>query len=345
MLATMSMFLVSCGRWCCVKTCFSSLSFPELPPGYSYTPVTMGYRSPTPLAHSADPADAETMQPVPTAAEPEQSRTIAHGAKIHCDARSALTERASPREQQITANTLDTVEQNEHSLLRSSEEKETANALPTENSTVEQLEPSVKDNVPCLRHLIASQGNDPEGRLEGEECRGQTSAVGSAHSTVEPTTLTNNTLDVRNSDHSSLVPEADLRMEGGTDEEAAQKNQDEDCESHRHASERDEVLKWRVDCVAGMNALVAAGLSMGELLALEPDFANIPVPPSRPATSTFNPCSGMHGIALLSELAELEQRQQNYDGTAQGNFLNSHDPTSVPHLNNVLHLLIFILLH
>ncbi|XP_055509952.1 LOW QUALITY PROTEIN: BAH and coiled-coil domain-containing protein 1 [Leucoraja erinacea] len=291
---------------------------PELPPGYSYTPVSMGYRSPTPLAHSADPADAETMQPVPTAAEPEQSRTIAHGAKIHCDARSALTERASPREQQITANTLDTVEQNEHSLLRSSEEKETANALPTENSTVEQLEPSVKDNVPCLRHLIASQGNDPEGRLEGEGCRGQTSAVGSAHSTVEPTTLTNNTLDVRNSDHSSLVPEADLRMEGGTDEEAAQVNQDEDCESHRHASERDEVLKWRVDCVAGMNALVAAGLSMGELLALEPDFANIPVPPSRPATSTFNPCSGMHGIALLSELAELEQRQQNYDGTAQG---------------------------
>ncbi|XP_059804520.1 BAH and coiled-coil domain-containing protein 1 [Hypanus sabinus] len=289
---------------------------PEIPPGYSYTAVTMGYRSPTPLVHPANPTDAETMQPVPTpSAEPEQSRTITPGAKIHCDTHSVLTVGTSPSEQQITASDLDIVEQHEHSLLRSTEEKETVNVSPAENSTVEQLEPSMKENMECLRHLIASQGNDTDGRLT-EECGQETSANESPHSTSEPTTLTNETLDVRNSDHLSSVPETDLKRECNTAGEATQENQDEDSEISHDAPERDEVLKWRLDCIAGMNALVAAGLSMGDLLALEPEFPSTPIPPSRPATSTFYPCSGMHGIALLSELAELEQ--QSYNASCQG---------------------------
>ncbi|XP_069786245.1 BAH and coiled-coil domain-containing protein 1 isoform X2 [Narcine bancroftii] len=291
---------------------------PELPPGYLYTAVTMGYRSPTPLAHSADPADAETMQPIPAAAEPEQSRTVTPGAKIHCDPRSIVTEETNRSEQQITANDLDVVEQNEHSLLRSAEEKETLNALPAENLTVEQLEPSMNENMECLRHLIASQGNDTDGRLEGEECGQEISENGSPHSTSEPKTLTNETLDVRNSVHLSLIPETDLKQACNADEEVTPVNQGEGSEIDQVGSERDEILKWRVDCIAGMNALVAAGLSMGELLVLEPEFPSAPIETSRPATSTFYPCSGMHGIALLSELAELEQRQQNYQDSGQG---------------------------
>ncbi|XP_038633226.1 BAH and coiled-coil domain-containing protein 1 isoform X1 [Scyliorhinus canicula] len=291
---------------------------PDLPPGYTYTAVAMGYSSPTPLVHSADPADPETMQPVTTAAEPEQSRTFTPGAKIHCDTQSKLVEGANPTDKRIAPNHLDVVEQNTHKVLCASEAKETANALRAENSTVEQLESSMKENMECSTRLIASQGIVTDGGLTGEEGRPEISVTKSPHSTSESTTVTNETLDVRNSDHLGSAAETDLNQECKIVEEAKQVNQAEDSEISHDASERDEVFKWRLDCMAGMNALVSAGLSMGELFVLEPEVSSAPIAPSHPPTSTYYPCSGMHGIALLSELAELEQQQQNCDGTSQG---------------------------
>ncbi|XP_060700899.1 BAH and coiled-coil domain-containing protein 1 isoform X1 [Hemiscyllium ocellatum] len=291
---------------------------PDLPPGYTYTAVAMGYSSPSPLVHSADLADPETMQPVTTAAEPEQSRTFTPGEKIHCDTQSNLAEEVNPTDKQITTNNLDVVEQKMHKVLCTSEKKDTVNTLLAENSTVEQLESSVKENMECSRHLIASQGIVTDGGLTGEEGGQDNSVTKSPHSTSESRTLPDETLDVRNSDCLGSVAEMDLNQECRIVEEAKQVNQDEDSETSHDASERDEVFKWRLDCMAGMDALVAAGLSMGELFGLEPEVPSAPIAPSFPTTSTYYPGSGMHGIALLSELAELERQRQSYDGTSQG---------------------------
>ncbi|XP_048466797.1 BAH and coiled-coil domain-containing protein 1 [Rhincodon typus] len=291
---------------------------PDLPPGYTYTAVAMGYSSPSPLVHSADPADPETMQPITAAAEPEQSRTFTSGEKIHCDSQSNLAEEANPTDKLIATNNLDVVEQNAHKVLCTSEKKDTVNALLAENSTVEQLESSVKENVECSRHLIASQGIVTDGGLTGEEGGRDNSVTKSPHSTSESPMIPDETLDVRNSDHLGSVAETDSNQECRIVEEAKQVNQDEDSETSHDASERDDVFKWRLDCMAGMDALVAAGLRMGELFGLEPEVPSGPIAPSCPTTSTYYPCSGTHGIALLSELAELEQQRQKYDGTSQG---------------------------
>ncbi|XP_048411390.2 BAH and coiled-coil domain-containing protein 1 isoform X3 [Stegostoma tigrinum] len=291
---------------------------PDLPPGYTYTAVAMGYSSPSPLVHSADPADPETMQPVTAAAEPEQSRTFTSGEKIHCDSQSNLVEEeANPTDKLIATNNLDVVEQNARNVC-TSEKKDTVNALLAENSTVEQLESSVKENMECSRHLIASHGIVTNGGLTGEEGGRDNSVTKSPLSASESPMIPDATLDVRNSDHLGSVAEMDSNQECRVVEEAKQVNQDEDSETSHDASERDDVFKWRLDCMAGMDALVAAGLRMGELFGLEAEVPSVPIAPSCPTTSTCYPCSGMHGIALLSELAELEQQRQKYDGTSQG---------------------------
>ncbi|KAM8797054.1 LOW QUALITY PROTEIN: BAH and coiled-coil domain-containing protein 1 [Eudromia elegans] len=59
---------------------------PDLPPGYSYPAGGLGFSSPlAPDAHSAEPADPDTMQALSPAAEPEQSRTFGPAEPARCD--------------------------------------------------------------------------------------------------------------------------------------------------------------------------------------------------------------------------------------------------------------------
>eukprot|EP00062_Callorhinchus_milii_P004555 gi/632943707/ref/XP_007887094.1/ PREDICTED: BAH and coiled-coil domain-containing protein 1 [Callorhinchus milii] len=297
---------------------------PDLPPGYTYSNVAIGYTSPTPLVHSADLADPQTMQPVSTAAEPEQARTFTPGEQIHCETQQSTTlGDASPTDRHVIANELDPEEQNPRKTLRNPEEKKAGSTFPAENSTQGQLESSAQEKVECSRHLIAAQGTATDTGILGDES-GQGSPL------MEPppqgsqfTTLTNDPVDVQNSDNSGPVIDTDFKKEWNIAkqviEEKEEEGEDEEEEEIAHdAYERDEVFKWRLDCMAGMDALVAAGLSMGELLALESEVPRSSMPSSHTTTSTFYPCSGMHGIALLSELADLEHQRQMGDGTSQG---------------------------
>ncbi|XP_015735518.1 BAH and coiled-coil domain-containing protein 1 isoform X3 [Coturnix japonica] len=66
-------------------------------------------------------------------------------------------------------------------------------------------------------------------------------------------------------------------------------------------------------CSGGLEALIAAGIDLGELPALGSPEEPPPAPPS-PAPCTV----GLPGIALLSELAELELRQRRCDLAVEG---------------------------
>ncbi|XP_063265441.1 BAH and coiled-coil domain-containing protein 1 isoform X1 [Prinia subflava] len=66
-------------------------------------------------------------------------------------------------------------------------------------------------------------------------------------------------------------------------------------------------------CSGGLEALIAAGIDLGELPALEEPEEPPPAPPS-PAPHS----SGIPGIALLSELADLELRRRRCDLAREG---------------------------
>lgn len=66
-------------------------------------------------------------------------------------------------------------------------------------------------------------------------------------------------------------------------------------------------------CTGGLEVLIAAGIDLGELPALGSPQEPPPAPPS-PAPCTV----GLPGIALLSELAELELRQRRCDLAMEG---------------------------
>ncbi|XP_072207722.1 BAH and coiled-coil domain-containing protein 1 isoform X4 [Excalfactoria chinensis] len=66
-------------------------------------------------------------------------------------------------------------------------------------------------------------------------------------------------------------------------------------------------------CTGGLEALIAAGIDLGELPALGSPGEPPPAPPS-PVPCTV----GLPGIALLSELAELELRQRRCDLAVEG---------------------------
>lgn len=73
----------------------------------------------------------------------------------------------------------------------------------------------------------------------------------------------------------------------------------------------------------GLDALVAATIDLGDLPGISPLDPQLAAAPGPPRTAP-SPCSsGIHGIALLSELADLEIQQQRREPALQG----EHRPT------------------
>ena len=80
----------------------------------------------------------------------------------------------------------------------------------------------------------------------------------------------------------------------------------------------------------GLDALVAATINLGDLPGigpLDPPPLAVPGPPS---TAPLPRSSGIHGIALLSELADLEIQQQRTEPTLQGEPHPSRAPGAGP---------------
>lgn len=68
----------------------------------------------------------------------------------------------------------------------------------------------------------------------------------------------------------------------------------------------------------GLDALVAATIDLGDLPAVSPLDPQLAAAPGPPHTAP-SPCSsGTHGIALLSELADLEMQQQRRGPALRG---------------------------
>ncbi|XP_059587967.1 BAH and coiled-coil domain-containing protein 1 isoform X5 [Alligator mississippiensis] len=211
----------------------------DLPPGYSYPASGLGYVSPlAPDAHSASPADPDTMQAASPAAEPEQSRTFppAEAGAVVVRAEVGAVAEAEPAVPPLR----------HHHLL-----------LPP-GPACGELAP-ISGQVPPYSPLPGGTGLEamPGGT---EELEG-------------PPPLT--------------------AEEEDEDEEVSEGSGDEELEGNASSGHP-----------GGLDALIAASIGLGDLPALSP----------RPAAC---PCgAGVPGIALLSELADLELQQRRCDSAA-----------------------------
>ncbi|XP_065503760.1 BAH and coiled-coil domain-containing protein 1 [Caloenas nicobarica] len=235
---------------------------PDLPPGYSYPAASMGFSE----AHSAEPADPDTMHAGSPPAEPEQSRTFSPAGDV-------LQEPGPPR-------------------------KPPAGGVMAEGPGV----------LLHRHHLLLSPGP-----LCGE--RGPAPATGSTEERA-PVPFTAQGVPEQNSpEQQHPVPAVEASSPGPpAEEEEEEEGDSEGSELEGSCEEEDgDGPGRRQGCPGGLEALIAAGIDLGELPALDSPGDPPPAPPS-PAPHA----SGIPGIALLSELADLELRRRRCDLALDG---------------------------
>ncbi|KAF1558826.1 BAH and coiled-coil domain-containing protein 1, partial [Eudyptes schlegeli] len=240
---------------------------PDLPPGYSYPAAGMGFSE----AHSAEPADPDTMHAGSPPAEPEQSRTFSPAGEV-------LREPGPPREPTtggVMAEGPGALLHRHHLLLAPGPLCGERGPAPATGAAEERAP------VPFGVRREAAQGA-PEQSLP--EQQRPVPVVGAS---PLPPTVEEEEEEEGDSDGSE--------PEGSCDEE------DGDGPGGRQG------------CPGGLEALIAAGIDLGELPALGSPGEPPPAPPS-PVPHT----SGIPGIALLSELADLELRRRRCDLALEG---------------------------
>ncbi|NXW93881.1 BAHC1 protein, partial [Alopecoenas beccarii] len=236
---------------------------PDLPPGYSYPAAGMGFSE----AHSAEPADPDTMHAGSPPAEPEQSRTFSPAGDV-------LQEPGPPR-------------------------KPPAGGAVAEGPGV----------LLHRHHLLLSPGP-----LCGE--RGPAPVAGSTEERAPVPFRAQGAPEQSPPEQQHPVPAVGASSPGppAEEEEEEEEGDSEGSELEGSCEEEDgDGPGGRQGCLGGLEALIAAGIDLGELPALDSPGEPPPAPPS-PAPHA----SGIPGIALLSELADLELRRRRCDLALDG---------------------------
>ncbi|XP_064423725.1 BAH and coiled-coil domain-containing protein 1 [Latimeria chalumnae] len=303
---------------------------PDFPPGYAYPAVSMGYSAPSPHdAHSADPADPETMQTVSTAAEPEQTRTFTPSEEPHCDARSTETlEEATPTNDEPMERKMSSQEDDAESLILGAEMKQASESiLPAQADTAgagatQPSRPALAGREPeeRTRHSDSAQGVFEGKGITGEEANGEEGAASTKsplEASANETLISQNSGELNSGDETEAVKDRAIPTSHEVEKDSVSPN----------TSVTEERSAWTSDSVTGLDVLVAAGVSMGEL----PTLDQMTVFPHTVNKLTFNPSSGIHGIALLSELVDLElqQQKQQIAGNAEEENMGSFDLQSL----------------
>ncbi|XP_027705969.1 LOW QUALITY PROTEIN: BAH and coiled-coil domain-containing protein 1 [Vombatus ursinus] len=289
---------------------------PDLPPGYTYPAVSMGYSSPLPHdMHSADPADPETMQTVSTAAEPEQSRTFPPSEGPHCDP-SALDEAS------LVEGAGGQVEGTEPRALELECQPHThGHPHPMEmGPPSEAAAPSGLGELQELPYGALMEGEGPETRScidstqegaeeerteegDGKGLLARSSPVASEEGALSPHCLGEEEVG------EGPDPQEEEEEEGEEEEREEEEEEEEGEEAWDMIQEDNHLPK----SLPGLDALVAATVDLGDLPLLSPPSSQPSAPLQLPNVPALQGSSGIHGIALLSELADLEFQRQKCD--------------------------------
>ncbi|XP_063817185.1 BAH and coiled-coil domain-containing protein 1 isoform X2 [Pseudophryne corroboree] len=270
---------------------------PDLPPGYTYPDVVQSYTSPSSHhVHSADPADPETMQTASTAAEPEQSRTFTPTKKSLCDTPVAGVSLDINQELPRLGETDLTEICSQESQVPKFQECQESEAS---RSFDEPVENGKEREVLESKNLETDERKEPGGDGCVFECTsaGQLPNIskGPPEAPVTVGEPDNNSSDVSQTLLHNVSDDLDL-----VDTQMA------DDEHFTPSLPCSPALIDHQESIYSLDTLIAASISLGELPSILEEGNVFTVTNS----STFPSSSGIHGIALLSELADLALQDQ-----------------------------------
>ncbi|XP_043941003.1 BAH and coiled-coil domain-containing protein 1 [Protopterus annectens] len=314
---------------------------PDLPPGYTYPAAGMGYKAPSPdVMHSADPADPETLQAISSAAEPEQSRTFSPLEKADCEAQSSGTLEEEAKEDEETKEEEEEAVLSRNYFVGSSEtsqvESPSSHLLTTEKQFLESTYPqqqeldslteridehisdlieNKEDDLECLRHSDFAQGDITENGTVEERKQ------------EEDVILRTQSSEILNSEVLENSQELSSNSLGFDGKSEAEKDHlmsiDENDRVMFNTSETNSGSNWVWDNTNSLDMLISASIHLGDLPFSHQATVCSSLAHIIPVSSTFGPSSGIHGIALLSELAELDhqqhRREQNSEAEEEAN--------------------------
>lgn len=285
------------------KTC----SFADLPPGYACPMASSGF-SLSRSVHSPDLSDPKTMQTAAPRVQPEPARTFPPG---ELPPRSPQ----SPQEPGLPSG------------AREATQDLAATPYPAERGPLgKATDPSPLEGLRELRCGALLEGGGPK-------------AIGQAHSTqggaAEEGAAVDGGGEVGPGPSSGAGPQApqQQRSLGVLNEAGPGKQQaPEEAESEEGAEAQEDKPEEEEGqgptfknsrlpgALLGLDALVAATIDLGDLPGIGPPDPQLAAAPGTPRTGP-SPCSsGTHGIALLSELADLEIQQQRRGPALPGEY-------------------------
>lgn len=275
-----------------------SLSSADLPPGYTCPAAGPGFSLP-PDVHSSDLSDPETMQAAPPGAQPELARTFPPR-ELHPHSPQNLEEPGLP------------------SGPREPPQDLAATPHPAERGPLgKAADPSPLEGLRELQCGALLEGGGPETTGQAD------STQGGAH---EERTTEERGEEGEQGPPLGSGPQAGEQQAGSLDALGQAEPGQPEVEAEAQAKaglEEEEEEAWGStphgsQLPTGLDALVAATIDLGDLPGVGPLDPQPPAVPGPPSTAPPPRSSGIHGIALLSELADLETQQQRMEPALQG---------------------------
>ncbi|XP_057391859.1 BAH and coiled-coil domain-containing protein 1 isoform X3 [Balaenoptera acutorostrata] len=280
---------------------------PDLPPGYTCPAAGSGFSLPR-IVHSSDLSDPETMQTAPPGAQPELARTFPPG-ELGPHSPQNLEEPGLP------------------SGAREATQDLAAHPHPAERGPPgKAADPSPLEGLRELRCGALLEGGGPEATGQADSTQGgaqeertteeereegeQGPSLGASPQAVEQQARSLGALDQAKPGKQQPPAEAEAEEAARFKEAELEEEEEEDWGLTPDNSRPPRELP-------GLDALVAATINLGDLPAVSPLDPQPPTVPGPPSTAPLPRSSGIHGIALLSELADLEIQQQRTEPDLQ----------------------------
>ncbi|XP_008567069.1 PREDICTED: BAH and coiled-coil domain-containing protein 1 [Galeopterus variegatus] len=285
----------------------------DLPSGCVRPPAGLGFSSLPSDLPSSDLTDPETMQTAAPGAQPEPMRTFLPREPPPCSPggleEPGLLSRAREATQDLAATP--------HPAERGPPGK-AADPSPFEGlqelqcgAILEGVDPEATDQADSTQGGAQEERTTGEGREEGERAPSSEAPLPA----LEQRAGSLGALD-KEDEGERQTPEA-----AGLEDNATTFEEDERQEESLEDEEEDLGVapgnSPAPRALPGLDALVAATIDLGDLPSISPLDSQPPVASEPPSTAPLPHSSGIHGIALLSELADLEIQRQRSEQALQ----------------------------
>uniref|UniRef100_A0A2K5Z0M2 BAH domain and coiled-coil containing 1 n=1 Tax=Mandrillus leucophaeus TaxID=9568 RepID=A0A2K5Z0M2_MANLE len=269
-------------------------SEPDLPPGYLRPVAGLGFSLPSDV-HSSNLEDPETMQTATLGAQPEPTRTFLPGEPPPCSPRSleepGLLSGAREATQDLAATP--------HPAERGPQGK-AADPSPLEGLQELQCGALLEAGGP----EATGQAHSTQGGAREERSREEGEQEPSSGASPQVLQQQAGSLGALEDEGEQPTAEEDELEEDELGQQSME-DSEEDCGGAPNNSHPPRALP-------GLDALVAATIDLGDLPSDSPPDPQPPAASGPPSTAPLPHSSGTHGIALLSELADLAiQRQRS----------------------------------